>query len=124
MLLDILGVSHQNKMLIRVYMPAIACLILSVLMQEIGNQAYENLIGTKYLPDFAGTIYTVFAWISVILLCASGLAITISSYQLWKWEKGEALETCHICGGMVLEKSGRFGLYYKCLACESTHSER
>jgi hypothetical protein len=36
--------------------------------------------------------------------------------KFWRWKQGEG-EFCHSCGGMVVYKEGRYGPYFKCLAC-------
>lgn len=58
--------------------------------------------------------------VALIFLSLSVLAAIFSTHKLWKWLKLES-EICHICGGMVELESGRYGLYYKCLACNKGH---
>jgi hypothetical protein len=46
-----------------------------------------------------------------------------NTWRLWRWVQGTSSEQCcHVCGGMVDLKDGRYGLYYKCLACGNTRS--
>lgn len=123
-MLDILGISPQNKMFIRLYAPAIICMASSLIIQTIGQIFYERMADSRNLSVLAETIKTGSGWVSLIILVLGVLLFIFSTFRLWQWDKGEELEICHVCSGMVSEKNGRFGVYYKCLACSSTHSRK
>jgi len=57
----------------------------------------------------------------LLLLCVVGAIY--ASYRLWRWQRGEE-EVCYTCGGIVNLLHGRWGYYYKCLACGNTQSAK
>ena len=58
------------------------------------------------------------------LVCFGAFLITFSysSFKLWKWHTSNEVDVCQVCGGMTRELNGRFGQYYKCLACGNNRS--
>jgi len=50
------------------------------------------------------------------LTISVGLWLAYCAYRTWKWKNMEG-ELCHQCGGIVREKSGRWGPYVKCVGC-------
>ncbi len=129
MILDLLGVSRQNQMIIREYMPSILFMGGAFLLQSWGEGFYNNHPpDNAYLsPLFIAANQQIGLWIlwgSVAMLALGVLRLFYSTYRLLKWEKGEILECCDFCSGLVKEKYGRYGAYHKCLACGATHSIR
>lgn len=56
------------------------------------------------------------SWVFWALFLAAFLWSARQSLKVWRWYQGEG-ECCHSCGGMVSHKYGRYGPYFKCLAC-------
>ena len=53
----------------------------------------------------------------LILLSAGLLTSVFQTYRLYRWNQGEEA-CCKHCGGLLSGvRSGRYGLYCKCLAC-------
>ncbi|GFO77778.1 hypothetical protein BPLS_P6421 [Bathymodiolus platifrons methanotrophic gill symbiont] len=100
-MLDILGISPQNKMLIRLYAPAIICMASSLIIQTIGQIFYERMTASRNLFVLAENIKTGSSWISLIILVLGVLLFIVFTFRLWKWDKGEELEVCHVCSGML-----------------------
>lgn len=122
MLLDILGVSPQNKMLIRLYLPAFLFMAIALLIPKIGLSFYNDFLNSVYLKGLAELVKSATEWGALGFMVLGTLTFIFQTYRLWKWDKGESLESCHFCGGMVIEKTGKYGDYHKCLACGSNRS--
>ena len=122
-MLDLLGVSPQNKMFIRLYAPTSFLMISSVLVIVIEPLIYERMSSILMFSALSELIQTGGLWLSIILFTLSIMTFLYSTYRLWKWDKGEKKEFCHRCSGIVSERHGRYGFYYRCLACGSTQSD-
>jgi hypothetical protein len=57
-------------------------------------------------------------WVFSALSLGAFLWSVCQTFKLWRWNQGEG-EFCHSCGGMVVRKEGRYGPYFKCLACNT-----
>ena len=69
---------------------------------------------------------TVRNWTPYVIgafLAASVITAAVQGWELWQWRRGDR-EICHRCGGMVEHKSGRYGPYWRCLACDKNSSIR
>lgn len=128
MILELLGVSRQNQMIIREYMPAMLLIAGSFLLSNIGKGVYNNHSSEGFLNQLSAVINETIGtgiWFGGLAMLVLGtLLFFYSTYRLWKWEKGEVSGCCDYCSGLVTEKYGRYGAYYKCLACGSTRSIR
>jgi len=121
-MLDLLGLSNQSKMLVRLYaLPAILMLFYFFLLTQADTA--QDIAKTKNLLRVVSSfISNGLWWGSLISLGASTILFLYATFRLWQWGKGADVETCHSCGCMVSHKNGRYGPYYKCLACGSNKS--
>lgn len=132
MLLKILtffiNTTPQERMYNRLYAPAVKMLLLSIVFLWGGDIAYEHLAniklhGVALFINLAELLRIGSMWASTALIAIGVLYFTNSTYKIWKWQKCES-DFCHVCGGMVVFKSGHRGDYYKCLACGRNRSIR
>lgn len=120
-MLDLFGLSLETKMFIRLYLCSFLLLLGALFLSVIGGDYQENaeptlLTGLNELFDM------ISLWGSLILLVLCLITFLFSSFRYWKWYKGDESEVCHVCGGMITDKDGKYGPYYKCLACGSNRS--
>ena len=116
-MLDLFEFSLQTKMLIRLYALPSLFLIGALLLIFMTGQYHGDRAGVSLSETINAIIYECEWWGSTVLLIISCGIFIYSSFRLWKWENGTDTEICHMCGGMQTVKNGRFGAYYKCLAC-------
>lgn len=50
------------------------------------------------------------------LMSVSMLTAISSGFRLWRWTQAKG-DSCYNCGGIAEFRHGRYGYYYKCLAC-------
>lgn len=133
-MLDFLGffinLSNQTKMCIRLFMPAALLFISGLIIQYLGDSAFQHVSSTAHTPNsvqFAnvvGQILYYLDWFSLLVMTLALLVFIWQTYRLWQFENGKIDNCCHVCGGIVSEKHGRWGAYYKCLACSNNRSIR
>ena len=113
----------QNWMIFRLYIRQILLLLFDIFVQFMANNLVETGKANAMVAIIATGIAPTVYWASIGLMARSVLWVLHSTWRLWKWEHGDSNEPCcHICGGLVDIKNGRYGLYYKCLACGKTSS--
>ncbi|MDD5277336.1 MAG: hypothetical protein PHR16_14805 [Methylovulum sp.] len=117
-MLDLLGLNIETKMLIRLYALPILFLLGSLMLMVFTEERQEN----RLLAGVFELLNNVALWLSLILFVLFVITGLYASFLYWRWRDGKFQEICHVCGGMVVEKYGRFGAYSKCLACSATHS--
>ena len=121
-MLDLFGFSLQTKMLIRLYvLPTVLLLFSSLLLTQA--ETVQEIVKTATLLSVVGNlINTVMLWGSLLVLGVAVILFLYESLKLWHWYKGSDDEVCHVCTGMVSHRKGKYGPYYKCLACGSNRS--
>jgi len=134
MMLDFLGffinLSNQTKMCIRLFMPFTLLFILGLFIQYFSESTFQNISSTPhasntvYVTDLVGQLLYYLDWIGLFVMAIALLGFIWQTYRLWQWENGNIDNCCHVCGGIVSERSGRWGDYYKCLACGNNRSIR
>lgn len=98
------------------YVRALGLLAASML----ASFAVEGLQQSTLLAD----MYQTAQWLPVIGFCVGALWMLITSFRLWRWNRGESADVCE-CGGLLgRERDGRYGAYRKCLACSRNINER
>jgi hypothetical protein len=117
MILDLLGLSLQQKMVIRLYLPMMLLIAAAFVTSVVGDIFYDRFMASKILSGLGEMIANGVNWLSILLLCLSVLFCSYATFRLWKWDKNEDSEICHVCGGITTVKNGRFGEYLKCFAC-------
>ena len=69
----------------------------------------------------AGVIRGIFPILKYAFLASFALSVVtgvVALYRLWKWDQGKIEPVCRYCSGLMNYISdGRYGAYYKCLAC-------
>lgn len=82
-----------------------------------------NLKDLQESPVFSGLAAWA-PWVALAGFIVALLLIAAPIWRLWRWEQGEG-PICHRCGGPLgHEINGRYGLYRRCLACDSNTSVR
>lgn len=103
-------------MAIRMYAPAFGLLAASML-------ATFAIEGIRQSALLAG-VYQAAQWLPLIGFGVGALWMLITSFRLWRWNRGESTDVCE-CGGLLgRERDGRYGAYRKCLACTRNINER
>lgn len=121
-MLDLFGLSPETKMFIRLYILPILLLLGALFFSIIGVDFQEN-VGKSPFPTLLNQVIDMISlWGSLSLLVLCFLTFLYSSFRYWNWYKGNETEVCHVCGGMITDKNGQFGQYYKCLACGTNRS--
>jgi len=117
-MLDLLGLSCEKKMFIRLFLQPMMFLVAACLVLFLGEIFYErtsqSVIGQQ--------IAYCFSLLSIPLMVLGLITTLYSIYRWWKFMNAEDTNSCQACGGIVSEKHGKYGIYYKCLACSATHS--
>jgi hypothetical protein len=106
-----------RKMIVRLFLPAIALLAgSSVTYCFFGIFIPYQLADATMLVEVARLSSNLAAIGAPALVFASAVAGMHSLWRLRRWELG--LENiCGNCGGMVVERSGRYAQYQHCLNC-------
>ncbi len=76
----------------------------------------EKLSGNAVFSSLVQASINSSPLVGLILLVFSLCCAVISTYRLWRWCQGKC-KACSSCGGISDYKVGRYGPYYKCLAC-------
>ena len=76
----------------------------------------EKLSGDAVFSSLVQASIKSGPWAGLILFVFSSCCAVISTYRLWRWYQGKC-RACSSCGGILDYKVGRYGSYYKCLAC-------
>lgn len=115
-----------NRMILRLYAYPILLLIGSFLaMYILGSFISNQLSQTSLFLGIGDQTKSFAPTVGLILLGASLLWGLFSSFELWQWFNGRGGETCHNCGGMtVYHPNGRYGPYFKCMACGKNRVDR
>lgn len=115
--------THLDKMILRLYMGPVFLLVVAALAQHMAGGLVENSRSGMIAGVIANGLTQVIYWAVAGLLAWAALWFLLSSWRLWKWHQGESGEQCcHHCGGLMDSLNGRYGGYYKCLACGRTES--
>jgi hypothetical protein len=91
-----------------------SCVAILVFMSFINSPGEAS----KVLAGFTSRLLLVseYAFFASLALCI--VTAIAAMHRLWKWDQGKIETVCRHCNGLVNYKpSGRFGPYYKCLAC-------
>jgi len=113
----------QDRMVFRLYIGPVLLLILAIFAQFMTNHIVETGKTSAMTGIIANGIAPIFYWAFIGLIAWSSLWALFSTWCLWKWEQVDSNEPCcHVCGGLLDLKNGRYGYYYKCLACGKTRS--
>lgn len=111
-----------GRMLFHLYIrPFLLILAAPLTLYCLGSEIPEAFSATRYLAPLGQTIASAAPWISISFLLFGLLWGINSTIRYWRWSQGGE-ECCYLCGGLVDKKNGRYGLYYKCLACGKTRS--
>ncbi|MCK5121498.1 MAG: hypothetical protein KAQ91_05920 [Methylococcales bacterium] len=121
-MLDLFGFSLQTKMLIRLYAWPMILLLFSLLLQTQAESAQVIVKKVPLLTMVGNFINIGMLWGSLLVLGVAVILFLYESLKLWHWYKGSDDEVCHVCTGMVSHRKGKYGPYYKCLACGSNRS--
>ena len=115
-----------NKILFKLYIFPALLLIGSLVVPYILNTVIPNhFAATAMLSGIGKQTQSLAPMAGLILLGASLLWGLFSSFELWQWFKGTGGEICHNCGGMTsYHHKGRWGPYYKCMACGKNRADR
>lgn len=116
------NISREDKMWIRLFAPplalaafvSVAAALLSLVIRDTIESGSMLAPAAMQLAQFikvvTGAVFVgVAAWLGYCF------------YRAWAWYNQRG-ELCHYCGGIVSEKSGRFGLYHHCLQCGKNKS--
>ena len=133
-MLDVLGffinLSNQTKMCIRLFILPTWMLISGLIIHYFINSSLQNISNTAYtantihFANLIGQILSYFDLLALLVILAGALYGIWQTYKLWQWENGKLDNICYTCGGIVIKKRGRWGDYYKCLACSNNRSIR
>jgi hypothetical protein len=117
---------NLNKMLFKLYAFPILLLVGSLIVPYILSTVIPNHFAqSAILTGIGKQTQSIAPMAGLILLGASLLWGLFSSFELWQWTKGRGGETCHNCGGMTeYHPNGRYGPYFKCIACGKNRSDR
>ena len=87
-MLDLLGLSNQSKMLVRLYaLPAILMLFSFLLLTQADTA--QDIAKTKNLLRVVSSfISNGLWWGSLISLGASTILFLYATFRLWQWDKG------------------------------------
>lgn len=121
-MLDLFGFSLQAKMLIRLFIFPILFVLGALFLEILSGSSEDNIFKTSYLTGLSQFFYAGCLWLSLALFALFWITFFYASYRYWKWYNGDDTEICHVCGGMVTGKDGKYGSYYKCLACGTNRS--
>ena len=112
-----ISINIMDMMILRLFKTSLYFLFLSV-MSFLFLWIYipSTLSGSTLFSKVIEMAQTAAPNVALIFLSLSALTAVFSAHKLWKWSKAET-EVCYNCGGIVDLRSGRYGLYYKCLAC-------
>jgi len=97
-------------MMVRMYAPALGALALGLLlMLPLGMIRESQLLSG---------IYAVSRLAPALAIVASVIFVLIATVRLWRWDQGRSVLVCE-CGGLLgRQRSRRFGVYRKFLACD------
>lgn len=112
----------NNRMLFNLYKLPTFFLFLSVVILLVIPKNDSTASGS--VIDFSSLLiqFKYFgAWASLLALSVSLLLFLFSSFRIYRWTKGKG-ELCFQCGGIKVYRHGRYGPYYKCLACGKNES--
>jgi hypothetical protein len=121
-MLDLFGLNPETRMFIRLYIRPILFLLVAFILEIMGDIFQDNAFNNPKLTELSHIISTVLLWGSLAFLFLCLLSFLHSTYRYWKWYNGNDAEICHVCGGMVTYKDGKYGPYYKCLGCGKNRS--
>jgi hypothetical protein len=111
-----------ERMVFNLVMPPLTLLLFAV----VAAYMFGEWIPSRFVGMFAqfGVQFASIApWVSGGLLTCSLISGANNALRFWRWYQGDSSEECCcFCGGLVNQKDGRYGLYYKCLACGKTRS--
>ena len=115
--------SVYEKMILKLYAIPLMLLAASVFAAYFINAIGDALLQNKDFAPFGVKIASFAVWVSGCLLASSLAWGAYSSRRIWMWSQGRSNEpVCHNCGGLVQMNDGRYGFYYRCMACGKTRS--
>jgi hypothetical protein len=111
-----------EKMIFRLYAIPFLLLLGSLFADYfLGDWLPSRFAGVMIISQLSEKASSFAPWASGGLLVLSLAWAAHSSWRLWKWQQGGNGEPCcHVCGGLMDLHDGRYGLYYRCLACGNT----
>lgn len=115
-----INLSNQVKMYIRYLMLPVFLLISGLCINIYSYYVHEKMAQNVFFNILNELAY-YFSLFGLLVMTLSILILFWRTFILWKWESGNIDNCCQVCGGIVSEKHGRWGAYYKCLACGNNH---
>ncbi len=112
----------MNRMLIRLYLPSILLTVGAVTASYVLYFFIPgSLSGNELFSGLAQSAMQAAPWVGVLMLGIALCSAAISTYRIQRWENGRC-SACYTCGGITDYKVGKYGAYYKCLACGNNRS--
>lgn len=110
-------VNAMTRMIVRLYkLPVLLALLGLLALYLFGIWLPEHMSDSRTLVELGAQSAKFASTSAALLFIVSGGWALHSTIRLFRWSSGK--ETgCPRCDGMVAEKSGRYGPYFKCLAC-------
>jgi hypothetical protein len=104
-------------MIVRLFLPAIALLTGSLVTYcFFGIFIPYHFADLRLLVEVVRMSSDLAAIGGPILVFASAVSVIHSLWRLRRWELGLEID-CERCGGIVVERSGRYSHYQRCLNC-------
>lgn len=107
---------RKTLMYARMLMPGVMLMVGALVAQVIANRFGATML----LLAMQKPIQLV----SLILMAGGSISVFWAGWRMWRRESGAASMVCQ-CGGLLgRERSGRYGAYRRCLACDTPVNER
>lgn len=107
----------MNIMLFRLFKTPLYFIFLALMFSFFfGYYIPETLSKSSIFSVLVEQSRNVTPYIFLGLMSIATLTAISSGFRFWQWtqEKGDS---CYNCGGIAEFRHGRYGYYYKCLAC-------
>jgi hypothetical protein len=78
---------------------------------------------SELLTPLAKLIKDNSSYVSGGLLLAAAVCSIVPGWRLWQWRQQKG-DLCHMCGGIMDHKNGRWGPYLHCLVCGNNRGNR
>lgn len=115
--------TRMNWMLIRLFALPLLLMLLSLALLWFLGWSVPHMFSSTLLAGLgeqSARLALPACWLATGAATVTALYRT---FQLWRWQQGKT-DACRSCGGMVVVRDGRYGLYSRCLACGETRSIR
>jgi hypothetical protein len=107
-----------QKMILRLFIPTIALLAASLAAYcFFGIFIPHQFADVSMLTEVVRLSSNIASISAPALIVASAVVALYTTWRLQRWQTGLE-DICRYCGGMVRERSGRYGRYQHCLSCE------